>query len=278
MRLQFGCRLDFDLPARTPMILLLNVHHSRATDLERPDALSTEPAVEVERYSDGFGNSCARLVAPAGRFSVGTEGVIRDAGLPDPVDRSSDQSPVEQLPPEALTYLLPSRYCETDILSDYAWARFEKEPPGWPRVQAVCDFVHDHVRFGYEFSRPTRTAAETLREATGVCRDFTHLAIALCRSLNVPARYCTGYVSDINQPPPYPPMDFAAWMEVYLGDQWWIFDPRNNDTRFGRILIARGRDAADVPLTHSFGRHELKHFEVWIDKLAGSAGPPLGST
>jgi transglutaminase-like putative cysteine protease len=180
---------------------------------------------------------------------------------------------VETLPTEALTFLLPSRYCESDVLSDFAWSTFNPGPTGWARVQAVCDFVHNHVTFGYEHSRPTRTAAETLKEGVGVCRDYTHLAIALCRCLNIPARYCTGYVSDVNQPPPYAPMDFAAWMEVYLGGKWWVFDPRNNDIRFGRVLIARGRDAADVPLTHSFGRHELKGFEVWIDQIEDSAAP-----
>ncbi|MCL5776138.1 transglutaminase family protein [Limibaculum sp. FT325] len=268
MRMRLGCRLSFMLPAPTPMILLLNVHHSRASDLERPDLLITNPAVPVESYRDGFGNWCNRLVAPAGRFAASTEGTIRDAGLSDPIDQSAEQHPVERLPSEALTYLLPSRYCESDVLSDFAWANFNRGPLGWPRVQAVCDFVHNHVRFGYEHSRPTRTAVETLNEGVGVCRDYTHLAIALCRCLNIPARYCTGYVSDIGRPPPYPPMDFAAWMEVYLGDRWWVFDPRNNDIRFGRVLIARGRDAADVPLTHSFGHHELQAFEVWIEKIA----------
>ncbi len=268
MRMRLGCRLSFLLPAPTPMILLLNVHHSRASDLERPDLLVTDPATPLESYRDGFGNWCSRLVAPAGAMTVRTEGVIRDAGLSDPVDLSAPQEPVERLPSDVLAFLLPSRYCESDMLSDFAWSRFDSVPPGWPRVQAVCDFVHGHVRFGYQSSRPTRTAFETLNERVGVCRDFTHLAIALCRSLNIPTRYCTGYVSDIGQPPPYEPMDFSAWMEVWLGGRWWTFDPRNNDVRFGRVLIARGRDAADVPLTHSFGRHELTGFEVWIERIA----------
>ncbi|RYH08308.1 transglutaminase family protein [Tropicimonas sp. IMCC6043] len=266
MQLRLGCRLSFDLPAPTPMILLLNVHYSRASDLVRPDLLVTEPAVPVEAYRDGFGNWCNRLVAPAGGMVVSTDGIIRDAGTPDPVDRLAGQTPVEQMPVELLNFLLPSRYCESDVLSDFAWERFGSGPQGWDRVQAICDFVHDHVSFGYEHSRPTRTAVETLNEAVGVCRDFAHLAVALCRCLNIPARYCTGYVSDIGQPPPYAPMDFAAWMEVHLGGKWWVFDPRNNDIRRGRVLIARGRDAADVPLTHSFGKHELKDFKVWIDR------------
>ncbi len=266
MHINLGCRLSFRLPAETPMILLLNVHYSRAGDLIQPDLLVTWPAVPIESYRDGFGNWCNRLVAPPGEFSVKTEGKIRDSGLSDPSDFSAPQLPVEQLPADILQFLLPSRYCESDILMDMAWSQFGTTPMGWQRVQAVCDFVHNHVRFGYEHSSATRTAVTTLNEAVGVCRDYTHLAIALCRALNIPTRYCTGYVSDIGQPPPYPPMDFAAWMEVYLGGRWWVFDPRNNDTRFGRVLIARGRDAADVPLTHSFGRHELVNFSVWIDQ------------
>ncbi|KUF09199.1 transglutaminase-like domain-containing protein [Pseudoponticoccus marisrubri] len=266
MRLNLGCRLTFGLPAPTPMILLLNVHYSRASDLERPDLLVTDPAVPVTAYRDGFGNWCTRLVAPAGTMTVSTDGTLRDAGFSDPVGLEAEQVPVELLPAEVLPFLLPSRYCESDVLSDYAWQHFGQTPPGWARVQAVCDHVHNHVTFGYQYSRPTRTAVDALNEARGVCRDFTHLAVALCRALNIPTRYCTGYVSDIGQPPPHAEMDFAAWMEVYLGGQWWVFDPRNNDIRYGRVLIAQGRDAADVPLTHSFGQHSLTGFEVWIDE------------
>ncbi len=248
------------------MILLLNVHHSRASDLEQPDILITRPSVPVDHYRDSFGNWCARLQAPKGPFTVSTEGTVRDNGLPDPSDIDARQLPVEILPSNVLGFLLPSRYCESDILSDLAWKKFGQQPLGWRRVQAICDFVHEHVGFGYQHSRDTRTAVETLNEGVGVCRDYTHLAITLCRCLNIPARYCTGYVSDVGQPPPYPPMDFAAWMEVFLGGKWWVFDPRNNDTRFGRVLISRGRDAADVPLAHSFGAHQLKDFRVWIDE------------
>ncbi|MEM1360913.1 MAG: transglutaminase family protein [Pseudomonadota bacterium] len=265
MRLKLGCRLSFQLPAATPMILLLNVHYSRASDLESPDLMTTDPGVAIEAYRDGFGNWCNRLVAPQGRLVVSTSGVIRDAGRPDPVNLTAAQHPVDQLPAETLPFLLPSRFCESDLVSEFAWSRFGGAQTGWGLVQSICDFVHSHVQFGYEHSRPTRTAVETLNEGRGVCRDYAHLAIALCRSLNIPVRYCTGYVSDVGQTPPFPPMDFAAWIEVYLDGAWWTFDPRNNDTRYGRVLIARGRDAADVPLTHSFGRHDLEGFEVWID-------------
>ena len=268
MRIRIGCELVFDLPAPTPMIALLNVHYSLAGLLETPDLLTSTPFVPIEAYRDGFGNWCARMVAPPGRFAIGTDGVVGDDGLPDPVVPEARQHPVEELPAESLEFLLGSRYCETDLLSDHAWKLFEGTPPGWPRVQAICDYVNGHVRFSYEHSRPTRTAAETLAEGHGVCRDFTHLAVALCRAMNIPARYCTGYISDIGQPPPYPPMDFAAWMEVWLGGQWHVFDPRNNEPRIGRVLIARGRDAADVPLTHSFGPNELKEFRVWADEVS----------
>ncbi len=273
LRLGFGCRLSYELPQPTPMILLLNIHYSRAGDLERPDLVVTDPAVPLESYRDGFGNWCTRLVAPEGRFTAGTSGIIRDAGLSDPVGTEAEQVPVERLPAETLVYLLPSRYCESDVVSEAAWSLFGSTPLGWSRVKAVCDYCHGHITFGYEHSRPTRTAAEAHMERRGVCRDYAHLAIAFCRALNIPARYCTGYVSDISQPPPYAPMDFAAWMEVYLGGSWWTLDPRNNDIRFGRVLIARGRDAADVPLTHSFGLHRLTEFRVWIDQITDQPSP-----
>ena len=259
--------MTYDLPQPTPMIVLLNVHYSRAGDLERPDWLVTSPAVPVQAYRDGFGNWCNRLTAPQGRITLRTDGVIRDDGQPDPVKPDAWQHPVEELPSETLQYLLGSRYCETDVLSDVAWNLFGATPLGWGRVQAVCDFVNRHVQFGYQHSSPFKTAAGVYAEQRGVCRDFTHLAITFCRCLNIPARYCTGYVSDIGQPPPHAAMDFAAWMEVYLSGRWWTFDPRNNDTRFGRVLIAQGRDAADVPLTHSFGAHQLADFQVWISEL-----------
>lgn len=267
MHLRLGCQISVEVAVPTPMIFLLNVHYSRASDLTRPDLLRTDPAVQTEAYRDGFGNWATRLVAPPGQMTISTEGTLFDAGLSDPVGLDAAQVPVELLPGEVIGFLLPSRYCESDVLSDFAWNQFGQTPLGWARVQAVCDFVHGHIRFGYEHSRPTRTAVEALNEGVGVCRDFTHLAVALCRALNIPTRYCTGYVSDIGQDTPIRPMDFAAWMEVYLGGQWWTFDPRNNDTRFGRVLIARGCDAADVPMVHSFGRHDLTGFEVWIDRV-----------
>ena len=267
MRIHLGCELGFDFPQPTPMILSLNVHFSRFSDLERPDYLMTNPAVSIEGYRDSFGNWCSRLVAPAGRFRLSTDGFVRDAGLPDPLEPNALQHQVRDLPAEVLLFLLGSRYCETDRLADEAWRLFGATPLGWPRVQAICDFVHNHITFGYEHALVTRTASETYAERRGVCRDFTHLAVAFCRCLNIPARYCTGYLTDVGLPPPYPPNDFAAWMEVYLGGRWHTFDPRNNTRRIGRVLIAAGRDAADVPLTHTFGPGILSEFRVWADEV-----------
>ncbi|MGB5094104.1 MAG: transglutaminase family protein [Parvibaculum sp.] len=272
MRLQLGCELIYDFPAPTPMIVMLNVHSSRFADLEYPDHLITEPPVPIESYRDSYGNWCCRLVAPAGRFTLGTQSVIRDERKSDPVELNALQHQVQDLPSETLLFLLGSRYCETDRLSEEAWRLFGSAPYGWGRVQAICDFVHNHIRFGYMHSRPTRTAFEAYQEGVGVCRDYAHLAIAFCRCMNIPARYCTGYISDVGQPEPHGTMDMAAWIEVYLGGRWYIFDPRNNKPQFGRVLIAHGRDAADVPLTYTFGPNFLANFRVWIDELAPAAG------
>ncbi len=246
---------------------MLNVHYSRFGDLERADHLVTAPAVPLEAYRDGFGNWCTRMVAPAGEFSISTEGRFRDSGQPDPAAPGAQQHAVEDLPFETLVYLLGSRYCDTDILSDDAWRLFETSPTGWARVQAICDFVHNHVAFDYMTARSTRTASQTFAERQGVCRDFAHLAIAFCRCMNIPARYCTGYLSDIGEPLPHPPGDFAAWMEVFLDGKWWAFDPRNNAPRIARILIAQGRDAADVPLTQTFGPNTMTDFQVWTEEI-----------
>lgn len=268
MRIRLGCELIYDFPNPTPMIAMLNVHYSRASDLEKPDWLVTNPSVRTASYRDAFGNWCYRLVAPASRFTLRTDCIIRDDGNADVSDWNAIQHSVEELPSETLLFLLGSRYCETDCLSDEAWRLFGSTPTGWPRVQAICDFVHQYLAFGYEHSRATRTASETYAERRGVCRDSTHLAITFCRCMNIPARYCTGYLSDIGQTPPFAPMDFAAWMEVYLGGRWWVFDPRNNQPRIGRVLIAQGRDAADVPLIHTFGPNQLLGFRVWTEEIA----------
>jgi transglutaminase-like putative cysteine protease len=249
---------------------LVHAHYSRAQDIVVPDRLTTDPVVPVTAHRDFFGNWCSRIVAPPGRIRIATTGVVRDSGLPDLFVPEAQQHAVGDLPEDTLLYLLGSRYCETDRLSDTAWSLFGLTQPGWPRVQAICDFVHNHITFNYQNARSTRTAWEAFNERTGVCRDFTHLAITFCRCMNIPARYCTGYLGDIGIPPPYSVMDFAAWMEVYIGGAWHTFDPRNNVPRIGRVLIARGRDAVDVAIATTFGPNMLESFTVWTDEIPES--------
>jgi len=267
MKINVGYELVYRCPQPTPMLLTLNLHYTRASDVEMVDHIVTEPAVPITAYRDGFGNWCSRIVAPAGTIRISTNAVVRDSGIPRPVVTQALQHPVEQLPSETLVYLLGSRYCETDRLSEIAWSLFGQTPLGWGRVQAICDFVHRHIQFGYEHASATKTALEAYRERTGVCRDYTHLAIAFCRCMNIPARYCTGYLGDIGVPTTDAQMDFSAWFEAYLGGQWHTFDPRNNSPRIGYVLIAQGRDATDVPISNVFGPSELINFEVWTNEI-----------
>jgi transglutaminase-like putative cysteine protease len=268
MEFRVGYELQYEFPQPTPAILMLNIHFTRVSDLAMPDNMVISPSVPVSGYRDGFGNWCSRIVAPTGRTVISSDFVVRDTGRPDPVAPDARQVPVEELPEEALVFLLASRFCDSDRLLDLAWTLFGAAAPGWPRVQAICDFVHQHITFGYEHARVTRTASEAYEERVGVCRDFAHLAVAFCRALNIPARYCTGYLSDAGTPPPHAPGDFAAWFEAYLGGHWHMFDPRNNTPRIGRILIAQGRDAADVAITTTFGPNTLEGFRVWTDEIA----------
>jgi transglutaminase-like putative cysteine protease len=268
MLIQIGYELVFYCPQMTPMILMLNVHYSRASDIVSPDRLTTDPETPITTYRDGFGNWCSRIVAPVGRIRLKGAGVVRDSAIPDVLTPSAEQHALQDLPEETLVFLMGSRYCETDLLSEVAWSRFGQSTPGWSRVQAICDFVHNHIAFNYQDARATRTAWETFNEGMGVCRDYAHLAIALCRCMNIPARYCTGYLGDMGTLPPYGVMDFAAWFEVYLGGDWHTFDARNNVPRIGRVLIARGRDAADVAIATTFGINTLESFQVWTDEIA----------
>ncbi len=267
MQIRLGYELIYQCPQPTPMILTLHVHYTRAGDLIRADNMRTEPWTPLTMYRDGFGNWCTRLVAPPGRVCITADALIQDRGTCEPAMPQARQHPVELLPEETLVYLLASRYCDTEHLSAAAWSLFGNSAPGWARVQKICDFVHQHIQFGYEFARATKTASEAYRERQGVCRDFAHLAIALCRCLNIPARYCTGYLGDIGVPPVDAPMDFAGWFEAYIGDRWFTFDPRNNAPRIGRVLIARGRDAADVAISTTFGPNVLEGFRVWTDEV-----------
>ncbi|CAN5375340.1 transglutaminase family protein [soil metagenome] len=267
IRIRVGYEMIYDFPQATPMIMVLGTHFTRASDVITPDYLTTTPSVPIFPYRDMFGNWCSRMVAPPGRMRLYADGMVRDSGQPDVVVTSAIQHAVEDLPPDTLVYLLGSRYCETDRLSDIAWKQFENTAPGWARVQAICDFVHHHIKFGYEHARATMTAFEVYNEGKGVCRDYAHLAVTFCRCMNIPARYCTGYLSDIGTPKPWIG-DFAGWFEAYIGGRWQMFDPRNNVPRIGRVLIAQGRDASDVPITQTFGPNELVSFKVWTDEVA----------
>jgi transglutaminase-like putative cysteine protease len=267
VEIKVGYELIYDCPQPTPMMLVLNIHYSRAPDIVVPDHVSTDPSIPMVAYRDGFGNWCSRIVAPRGRLRIASTAVVRDSGAPDVVATYAQQHSIQDLPEEALVFLLGSRYCDTEKFAETAWSMFGQTPPGWARVQAICDFVHNHITFGYQHSCATRTALETYRERSGVCRDYAHLAIAFCRCLNIPTRYCTGYLTDVGLPPPYPPNDFAAWIEAYLGGRWYTFDARNNIPRIGRVLMARGRDAIDVAIATTFGPNTLVSFKVWTDEV-----------
>lgn len=267
MLIKIGYEIVFESPMAVPMMLMLYTHPSRADTMKKPDQLRIEPDIPVEEFIDSFGNRCGRILAPAGRLRLWNDAMVEDSGQPDPVNCNAQQHLVPDLPAETLQYLLSSRYCEVDLLSDIAWNLFGQTPPGWARVQAICDWIHSNIRYGYEYARPTKTAYEVYNERAGVCRDFTHIAITFCRCLNIPARYATGYLGDIGVAPLPTPMDFHAWFEVFLNGQWYAFDARHNVRRVGRVLMARGRDAVDVALTTSFGSNKLVKFNVWASEV-----------
>lgn len=262
MRIRLGYSIELDLSQPTAVVAVLNVHPSRVKDLLEPDEVQILPDVQAENFTDIFGNRCMRFLAPQGTLRLSNSTLIEDSGDPDPIPWDAPQIPIEHLPADVIQFLLASRYCEVDQLSTLAWQLFGNTQEGWPRVQAILDWVHSQVTFGYHFARPTKTALDVSVEKQGVCRDFQHLAITFCRALNVPARYVTGYLGDIRIPPVPCPMDFSAWFEVYLGGRWWTCDARHNVPRIGRVLMATGRDAADVAMTTTFGQSCLRSFEV----------------
>jgi transglutaminase-like putative cysteine protease len=268
--IKIGYNIALGLQAPTAIIYVLRVHPSRVSDLLTPERFRIEPSLPIDEYIDGFGNRCGRVNAPAGNIRFLNDAIIRAPGEPDVFVPDEIQHEVTSLPLDTLAFVLPSRYCEVDSeLLDFAWSTFGSTPLGWPRVQAVCGFVNKHIQFDYMQARANRTALEVFRERVGVCRDFTHLAITLCRCLNLPARYVTGYLGDIGVPATPGPMDFSAWFEVFLGKRWYSFDARHNARRIGRIVIGRGRDAGDVPITMAFGKHTLEHFEVITEQVEG---------
>ena len=247
MFIRVGYDIQFDLPVPAAFTLLLNVLPDRVDDLRHPDRLTVEPSLPITEFVDVFGNRSARLFAPSGRLRLCSDTIVHDSGLPIPVVEDAVQHAVQDLPAECLPFLLPSRYCEADLLADIAWDLFDQTPLGWPRVQAVCDWVYNHVEFGYQYARPTKTAFDVYNEKRGVCRDFTHLALTLCRALNIPARYATGYLGDIGVPVSPNPMDFSACFQCYLGGQWHTFDARHNARRIGWISWPRAATPPTAP-------------------------------
>ena len=267
MLIRAGYDIRLEVAQPTPCVMLLSIHPSRVADLRSPHAMVFTPFTEAWDYADSFGNTVTRIVAPAGSTTISIRFTIADPGVPDRYAPDAQCMPVEALPPDVLVFLLGSRYCETDRLSALAWSLFGHTRPGWSRVQAICDYVHGRIRFDYQMARSTRTAFEGNEEGVGVCRDFAHLAVALCRCMNIPARYCTGYLGDFGVPVADSPMDFSAWFDVYLSGEWYTFDARHNFPRIGRVLMARGRDATDVALTTSFGPSFLAGFDVVTDEV-----------
>ena len=267
MRIRIGHELIFEVPRPTPMLLMLYVHPDIARALQEPECITVDPAAHVESFVDWFGNRAARIVAPAGSLRLRYDNVVEESDRPEPSIEGLPLAPVRELPAECWRYLLASRYCEVDRMSAIAWDLFGKTPETWERARAVVGWVHDNVTFGYQYSRPTKTAFDVFTERQGVCRDFQHLAITFLRALNIPARYATGYLGDIGVPRDPNPMDFSAWLEAYLGDAWYTLDARHNRPRIGRVLMGRGRDAVDVALTTSLGSTTLTKFTVWTCEL-----------
>ena len=267
MEIKVGFEIVHAAVQPTPMVIMLSIHPSRRKDIIGTEVITAGPNVPIGFYNDSFGNICGRLVAPAGGVTLKGSALVRDSGWLDAVAPDAQQLPIDQLPDDVLLYLMPSRYCETDKLTDIAWSLFSSTMPGWARVQAIVEFVHGHVTFGYEHASFMKSAHDVYAQRTGVCRDFAHLALTFCRCMNIPARYCTGYLGDIGVPPDPAPMDFSGWFQAYLSGEWYTFDARHNHPRIGRILMGTGRDAADVALTTSFGRMDLARFVVVTDEV-----------
>ncbi|MFT3730573.1 MAG: transglutaminase family protein [Hyphomicrobium sp.] len=276
MLIHIGYDIGIDVATPTPLLLLLDVHASRRRDLIHEDAMIT-PDIPIERGLDLYGNRTQRLIAPAGTLKVSYRAIVRDSGEPEETPIGAREVPIADLPNYAMHFLSGSRYCETDQLTEIAWQLFGGVPPGYARVKAICDFVHDCIKFDYQAARSTRTAFEAYNEQTGVCRDYAHLAIAFCRCLNIPAAYVNGYLGDIGVPPDPAAMDFSAWFEAYIDHRWVTFDARHNKPRIGRVVIARGRDAADVAMITSFGPHYLSEFKVICEEVAPQMATQLTS-
>jgi transglutaminase-like putative cysteine protease len=276
MFIRIGYEVVIESKADTVLVLALSPHSSFSGRIIGSDEVQADPTLPLETFTDSFGNRLTRLRAPAGRLKLWSDCIVEVDGKPDPYDWTAMQHDVGDLPPETVQFLTASRYCEADLLATEALRLFGSTEPGWARVQAICNHVHNHLTFGYGFGRPSKTASDAYREKTGVCRDFAHLAVAFCRAMSIPARYASGYLGDIGVPPSGPG-DFCAWFEVYLGGRWYTFDARYNTPRIGRVLMVRGRDAADGAMIMSFGAYDLEAFRVWTNEVAaGVAFEDLG--
>ncbi len=267
MLIHVGYELQFNVPAQVPILIKLYLHPTQLPKLKTLEKITINPPTLIEDFKDEFGNRVGRIILPSGRVTIRTATVVEDSAQPDAVNPAAEQHPVEELPVDVLPYLFGSRYCEVDRLYETAWSLFGCTSPGWARVQAICDWVHNQVEFGYEHTRLTKTAYDVYTERTGVCRDFMHLAVTFCRCLHIPARCAAGYLGNIGLPPQPLPMDFSGWFEAYLGGQWYTFDARHNRPRIGRILMTRGRDAVDTAFTTAFGTANLETFQVWTDEV-----------
>jgi transglutaminase-like putative cysteine protease len=265
--IQAGFEISFTCLAPTPMLLQVHIRPEREADLATPEHLNTDPYTPYRTYIDHFGNRCTRLVAPTGVLKLSTFFRIRDSGVQDTMPWGARQAEVDDLPEDVLVYLLGSRYCDTDRLAIQSWALFGQTNPGWPRVQAILEHTYNRIHFGYQYARADRTASEAHSERQGVCRDFAHLAITLCRCMNIPARYCTGYLGEFGVPPDSSPMDFSAWFDVFLDGAWHTMDARHNRPRIGHILMARGRDATDAAISTAFGVAQLTNFRIIADEV-----------
>ncbi|GAC1397603.1 MAG: transglutaminase family protein [Chloroflexota bacterium] len=271
MNIRVGCDFHYETPWPTPTVMQIEPYASREQRIVRQD-MEIAPTTPTHEYRDSYGNTCRRFTMPGGDFRLRFDAVAAVADTPDPVHLHAIQAPVDELPDETLLYTMPSRYCLSDVLSGAAWDLFGETEPGWGRVQTICDWVHENIRFQYGTSTPLTTAVDVYESRVGVCRDFAHLGLTFCRAMNIPARYVFGYLPDIGVPIPDAPMDFCGWFEAYLEDRWWTFDPRNNTRRVGRVVIARGRDALDVAMFTTYGSHTLHRMVVWADE-EGAALP-----
>jgi len=266
VQILIGYDIQLDFPKPTAMLGLLHTYPNRY-NMVQPEKFNIDPPIQYELFSDKFGNCCTKLMAPTGKLSLKNEAIIEVNGDLDRIDLDAEELPPYELPYDILEFLYPSRYCEADRLQDFSWKQFGHIPSGYKRALAICNWVHHHIKFDYAYASNTKSACDVLEDGKGVCRDFAHLAIALCRSLGIPARYVTGYLGDIGVPKDPAPMDFSAWLEVYLSNGWYTFDPRHNKRRIGRIVIAYGRDAADVAITTTFGAHRLNYFSVHTKEI-----------